>query len=77
LFLSGAADITGGIVTGSSSNSTLYVGTSGNFYNRTMAGASTSVSCAGVANGWTAVSTDNYYVTCRGGARYRAQLVAF
>lgn len=77
LYLSGALDAQAGLATGSSSNSTLYVGSSGNFYNRTLAGASTGVSCAGVANGWTAIATDNYIVTCRGSARYRAQLVAF
>lgn len=66
-----------GISTDSSSNSTFYVGASGNFYNRVLGGASTAVSCAGVANGWTAIATDNYIVACRSGTRYRAQLVAF
>jgi hypothetical protein len=75
---SGAGQFTDGIDTGSASSSTLYIGTSGNFYNRPLGAASTTISCSGIANGWTTVTTDNYIVVCdNGGTRYRATLSSF
>jgi len=65
--ISGVTTATGGIATGAASNSTLYVG-AGNFYNR-VAGAEASfvdTSCAGVTNGWSALSSDDppYLLVC-------------
>ena len=77
-FVSNSTSI--GIQTNPSSGSIIYIGNSGtnsNFYNRYLSGPSTAVSCSGVANGWTAISTDNYFVTCQGGTRYRAALTSF
>jgi hypothetical protein len=68
---------TAGLITGSSAISTIYIGSTGNFFNRDTGGASTLLSCSGVANGWTAVTTDDYFVVCIGSSRYRAALVSF
>lgn len=73
----GAISATAGLATNNGTNSTLYVGSGGNFYNRVLGGASTAISCSGVTDGWTAIATDNYVVVCRGATRYRAALVAF
>ncbi len=77
LTVSGGSTFTGGIVTGSSSNSAIYIGSTGNFYNRPLGGLSTGVSCSGIPDGWTAVSSDDYVVVCLGGARYRAALSSY
>lgn len=66
----------GGIDTGTTTNSTLRIG-SGNFYQRMVGGASTGVSCSGVTDGWTGYSTDDYIVICRGGTRYRVAVASF
>jgi len=56
----------GGLQTGSSANSTLYIGGSGNFYTRTFSGGD--VSCGGVTDGWMGVRTDtNELQVCIGG----------
>lgn len=68
--------MTSGLVTGSSSNSTLYIGTGGNFYTRFIS-SSTGVSCSGVANGWMAVSMDGFIVFCGSGVRSRAALAIY
>lgn len=65
-----------GLTTGASSNSQIYIG-SGNFYNRLISGSSTAISCSGVANGWTAITTDEYIVICAGGNRFRAAITSF
>jgi hypothetical protein len=65
------ATFNGGISAGTGTNSTLHVGT-GNFYNRYI-GASSGVSCAAIAAGWSAITSDNYVVWCDGsGGRFRA-----
>ena len=70
--VSGAGSFTGGIGTGSSSSSTLYVGTSGNFYNRVYYG---SPSCSGVTDGWMGVDMTGHYIhVCIGGTLYKAAL---
>ena len=67
-----------GVVTGSAgSNSTLITGVSGNIYVRPVSAASTSLSCSGVADGWTAITSDSFVVYCRGGSRFRAALTSF
>jgi hypothetical protein len=72
-----AATFTGGIITPSGSNSSVYIGLGGNLYIRTLSGASSGVSCSGISNSWIAISTDNYIVVCEGSARYRSALVAY
>src|SRR5579883_2867360 len=57
-------------------NGNMTVGSTANFYNRSV-GGSTGISCSGVANGWTAVTSDDYVVVCMGGNRFRAELVSF
>ncbi len=76
--LSSALNANGGLVTPSSTNSTLYIGT-GQLYIHVVSGASTGISCSGVTNGYLAITTsDNYIVVCdNSGTRYRAALTAF
>ena len=52
---SSAITANGGIVTGSATNSTIYIG-GGNLYLRTFSGAD--ASCSGVTNGWAGIRTD-------------------
>ena len=54
-----------GIVTTSGSNSMIYIGSSGNFYDRTFSGTP---SCSGVTDGWTGYDTggDHLWI-CNGG----------
>lgn len=77
--VSGNAGVfTSGIVTGNpGTNSTIITGSAGNLYIRPVASASSSLSCSGVADGWLALTTDNFLVACRSGARFRATLVSF
>lgn len=75
--LAGGLAANGGIITGSSTNSTIYIGTSGNFYNRPLGGSSAGVSCSGIADGWSAISSDDYVVVCLGGSRFRAALASY
>jgi hypothetical protein len=72
----GAIIANGGISTGSATNSSIFVGAAGNFYNRTTI-TSTSLSCSGVGNGWTAITSDNFVVVCESGTRLRAALTIF
>lgn len=71
------ATLNGGLTTLTGTNSTLFVGTGGNFYNRPLGAASSGVSCSGIADGWTAISSDNFVVVCQSGARFRAALTAY
>jgi hypothetical protein len=66
-------DFTGGIRLGSTTNSEIYVGTGGNFYNRTYTGGAPV--CSGVQDGWTAIekSSQTLYV-CINGTAYGVQL---
>lgn len=57
-------------------SSLIWTGPTGNFYNRAI-GASAGLSCSGILDGWTAVSSDDFLVVCLGGARFRAALSAF
>ena len=80
LTVQNASAFTGGLTTGAASNSVFYTGTGGNFYDRPLLGApgvSTGVSCSGVADGWMAISSDDYVVVCLGHARFRALLLSF
>jgi len=56
--------------------SNVWIGSTGNFYTRST-GASTGIVCAGVSDGWLAVTSDDFVVVCLGGARFRAALSAF
>lgn len=56
---------------------TIFIGSSGNFYIRDTGGASTSISCSGVSDGWMAVTNDNYIVWCDGATRYRIAGASF
>lgn len=60
----------------SAPSSNLYIGATGNLYNRFI-GLSTGVSCGGVADGWTAISSDQFIVVCFGNTRYRASVSIF
>lgn len=51
-----AANFNGGITTGNSSNSSITIGTGGNFWTRTFSGGE--ANCTGIADGWIAVRTD-------------------
>lgn len=69
---------TGFLNTPLTSSSVVYIGSTGNFYDRAVGASSTSASCGGVADGWMATYlSDQYLVVCLGGSRYRASLVAF
>ena len=72
---SSAVAMNGGFTTQASSNSLLYIGT-GSLYSRVVS-TSAGISCTGVADGWTAVTSDDYVVVCLGGARYRAPLGSY
>lgn len=72
----GGITATGGFQSPSTSSSIIFVGASGNFYNRTI-GASSGLSCAAVNDGWTALASDGFIVVCRGGARFRAAIASF
>lgn len=62
---SGAATFNGGLATASGTNSVVYIGTGGNFYNRTFSGTP---SCSGVADGWAGYDTgSNTLWICNGG----------
>ena len=70
--LTGAITATAGIATGSSSNSTMYVG-SGNLYIRSFSGAD--ASCTGITNGWIGLRTDtNEIQMCNGGVMKKVAL---
>lgn len=73
---SSAATFNGGVSIPSGTNSTIFVGSSGNLYLREI-GASSGVSCAAVADGWTALTSDHYLVRCLGGTRYRVALASY
>jgi hypothetical protein len=62
----------GGIATGSGSNSSIYIGSSGNLYIRYVGVAhnNAGITCSGVADGWMAISSDQYLVMCQGNAKY-------
>lgn len=62
--------------TGTSVSSVIWVGGSGNFYNRAT-GASSGISCGAILDGWTAITSDNFVVVCQGGSRFRAALTAY
>lgn len=70
-----AVTFNGGFVAGTGTNSSVHIGT-GNFYDRTV-GASSGVSCASVADGWMAVTSDDYVAVCIGGSRFRALLSSY
>lgn len=75
-FGSGVA-MNNGFTTGSSTSSILYIGASGDLYMR-YPGASSGISCSGIANGWFAITSDNYVVWCgNSGTRYRASGVSY
>jgi hypothetical protein len=67
---------TSGIVASPGSNSSITIGSSGNFFTRFI-GSSTGVSCSGVADGWNAVASDGYIVYCGSGVRSRAALTVY
>jgi hypothetical protein len=68
----------GPINTGTSAASIITIGSGGQFYGNAISGASTGISCSGVANGYEGyTTTDQYIVVCLGGVRYRAALTAF
>lgn len=67
-----AANFNGGLTTSSGSNSQIYMGSQGNFYNRTFQGTPT---CGGVQDGWTAVDTSgNKLWICISGVARSVQL---
>lgn len=69
----GAITANGGIATGSSTNSTIYVG-SGNMYLRTFSGGD--ANCTGVTDGWVGIRTDtNEIQVCIGGAVKKGSLI--
>lgn len=74
---SNVATFSNGLGTTAGTNSVLYIGTAGNFYDRPTGGASTAVSCTGIADGWMAITSDDYVAVCLGGARFRAALTAY
>jgi hypothetical protein len=76
LTIPGASNLNGGLITPTSTNSTLHIGT-GNFYTRPVNDVSTMVSCSGVVDGWFAISSDPYIVMCLGSNRYRVALTSF
>lgn len=57
MVFSSAATFNGGLTTLSGTNSLLYIGTGGNFYNRTFSGSD--VNCTGITDGWMGLRTDN------------------
>lgn len=70
---SAGATFNGGIVTGSSTNSTFYTGTNGNLYLRPFAGGD--VSCSGVDDIWIGYRTDtNEIQVCNGGVLKKVTL---
>ena len=71
-----AVTMNGGFSTGSFTNSVLFIGTSGNLYNRTT-GASTGISCSGIQDGWQAITSDGFIVECLSGGRFRAALASY
>lgn len=73
---SSAVTFNGGFTQNVATNSSVHIG-SGNFYTRPAGGASTAISCSGIADGWQAVTTDNFIVQCIGGARFRAALTSY
>jgi hypothetical protein len=64
-----AAAFINGLGTSANTNSTLYIGSSGNFYNRVFSGTP---SCGGVTDGWTAIdqSALKLWVCLSGQAHY-------
>jgi hypothetical protein len=66
----------GGLQTNFATNSVLYVGSGGNFYNRTVSNSG-GISCGSITDGWTAATSDGFIVVCLGGARFRAALSSF
>lgn len=74
--ISSAETFNGGITISTSTNSTLYTGSSGNFYTRPIAGSG--ISCSGVADGWLSMDTSgNNLLACMGGARYKVLMTAY
>lgn len=71
-----AATFNGGINLNFDTNSNIYIGSSGNFYNRVVSGSS-GISCSGITSGWMAFTTDNFLVVCDSGTRFRAALTAY
>ena len=72
-----SASFQGGLSTFSGSSSTVYIGASGAFHGHDTGAASTALSCAGKADGWQAITSDNYIVWCDGSTRYRAAGATF
>lgn len=69
-----AVAFNGGITTLDGTNSQIFIGTNGNFYNRTFSGAD--AVCAGINDGWAAIRTDAVQLqVCVGGVVKRVQLV--
>lgn len=65
-----AANFVGGLTTAPNSNSVIFMGSQGNFYNRTFPGGTPS--CGGVADGWTGVDTsgNRFWICISGIARW-------
>lgn len=72
-----AATFNGGLVMPSGTNNTIRAGSGGALYVTPRGLASAAVSCGGVADGWTEITTDAYLVQCLGGSRYRLALVGY
>jgi hypothetical protein len=63
-----------GLTTGSTSNSVIFVGSGGNFYNRTISGGD--ANCTGITDGWTAFRADTHTLeVCLGGVVRKVPLI--
>lgn len=72
-YFSAAVVANGGISTAAGSNSQVYVGTGGNFYNKPFSGGD--AVCTGVDDVWTAVRTDTHELQfCIGGSLFKLTL---
>jgi hypothetical protein len=70
------ATFNGGLSTNFATNSVLYIGASGNFYNRVVS-SSAGISCGGITDGWMSVTSDSFVVVCLSGSRFRAALASY
>jgi hypothetical protein len=71
-----SATFNGGINLNFATNSNIYIGNSGNFYNRVVSN-SAGISCGGITDGWMSTTSDGFVVVCLSGSRFRATLASY